>query len=127
MAEAISSAGVALPPVRPMNAKRIDLAQMQGKVPAPLALLFSMSSGGIKTLEAPGKQGWYVISLTKIIPGDASSRPDLVAAAQQQIGRSMGDEYITQFANAIKASLGVKRNADAIAALKKGLTSNGGQ
>jgi peptidyl-prolyl cis-trans isomerase D len=51
----------------------------------------------------------------------------LIAATQQQMSQAIGEEYVSQFVNAIKADVGVERNADAIAALKKNLAGGGGQ
>ena len=73
-------------------------------------------------LEADDKQGWYVIWLDKITPGNVASEPGLIQATQTEIARSVGEEYVQQFAAAIKADLGVKKNDSAIAALKHSLT-----
>jgi peptidyl-prolyl cis-trans isomerase D len=124
---AIAGGGVALPGTRPIGAKRLDLARMQGKVPAPFALLFSMARGTAKLLETPDKSGWLIIALDRIIPGDAATQPGLIAATQQQLGQAVGEEYVSQFVNAIKADLGVSRNAAAIATLKRSLTGGGNQ
>ncbi len=122
--KALAGAGVALPSPRPINAKRLDLAKMQGKVPAPFALLFSMARGSAKTLEAPDKTGWLILDLQQIIAGDAKTQPDLLTATSQQMGQVVGDEYVSQFVNAIKTDIGVKRNAEAIARFKTSLSGS---
>jgi peptidyl-prolyl cis-trans isomerase D len=127
LSKAASGSGTSLPGPRPFGAKRIDLARMQGKVPAPFALLFSMARGTAKVLEAPDKSGWLIVALDNIIPGNAALQPDLVAATQQQMSQAVGEEYVSQFVNAIKADVGVSRNADAIATLKRSLAGGGGQ
>ena len=122
LATAISAAGVSLPGPKPIGARRIDIAKAQQKVPPPLALLFSIPAHQAKVLEAEGKQGWYVIWLDKIIPGNVNSEPGLIQATQAELARAVGEEYVQQFAAAIKAAIGVKKNDSAIAALKRSLT-----
>ena len=122
LATALSGAGTALPSAKPISARRIDIARAQQKVPAPLALLFSISARHARVLEAEEKQGWYVVWLDKITPGNIASEPGLIQATQTEITRSVGEEYVQQFAAAIKADLGVKKNESAISALKRSLT-----
>ena len=119
---AMTGAGVFLPSAKPISARRIDVARAQQKIPAPLALLFSIPARHARVLEADEKQGWFVIWLDKITPGDITSEPGLIQATQAEIARSVGDEYVQQFAAAIKADLGVKKNESAISALKRSLT-----
>jgi hypothetical protein len=85
---ALKSAGVPLPPAKSISALRLQLAQAQEKVPPPLALLFSMAPGKAKLLAAEDKQGWYIVKLGKITPGNAATRPDLIQATQQQMGQA---------------------------------------
>ena len=40
----------------------------------------------------------------------------------RELARAVGEEYVQQFAAAIKADIGVKKNDSAIAALKRSLT-----
>lgn len=122
LATALSGAGVALPAPRPIGARRIDLARNQQKVPAELALLFSIPTRHARVLEAEDKKGWYVIWLDKIEPGNIASEPNLVNVTQGELSRSLGDEYAQQFAAAIKVDVGVKKNDSTIAALKRSLT-----
>jgi peptidyl-prolyl cis-trans isomerase D len=122
IAAAMSGAGVPLPGLKPIGARRIDLVKTQQKVPPALALLFTIPSHQAKVLEAEDKKGWYVVWLDKIVPGNAASEPGLIQVTQGELSRSLGDEYAQQFAAAIKADVGVKKNASAIAALKRSLT-----
>lgn len=119
---AIAAAGVKLPNPQPIGAKRMEIAQAQGKVPPPLALLFSMAAHKAKVLEAPNKGGWYIVWLDKITAGNAAAAPGLIQATQQQLARVVGEELVQQFASAIKAQVGVKKNDAAIASMKRSLT-----
>lgn len=121
-AAAVSGAGIALPGVKPLSARRIDLARAEEKVPPPIQLMFSIPARHAKLLEAPGKQGWYIVWLDKIVPGNAATEPGLVQQTQSELARAVGDEYVQQFANAIKTQIGVKKNDSAIAQLKRSLS-----
>jgi peptidyl-prolyl cis-trans isomerase D len=122
IAQAVSNAGIALPGLRPMRARRLDIAQAQGNAPGPLVLLFGMSGGTAKVLESEDKKGWYVVSLSRIIPGDLSTQPQLVEISRQQLGQVVGEEYVAQFVAAMKADLKVSRNEAAITRLKRSLS-----
>lgn len=122
LARAMAEAGVKLPAPEAIGGKRMDLTAGGKRVPPPLALLFSMAEKRAKRLEAPGKQGWFVVYLDKITPGDIATQPELVAGLQREFARVTGQEYVAQFVNATKAELGVKRNAKAAATLKRQLT-----
>lgn len=122
IASAMSGAGVALPGLKPIGARRIDLVKAQQKVPPALALLFGIPAHHAKVLEAEDKKGWYVVWLDKIEPGNIATAPGLIQATQSELARTVGDEYVQQFAAAIRADVGIKRNTSAIAALKRSLT-----
>lgn len=119
---ALAEAKVALPPVQRVAGTRAQLTANRERVPPPLALLFSMAERRAKLLEAPGKTGWYVIYLDEIEPGSAAGNAGLLTATRAQLGRVVGQEYIAQFSAAVKAEVGVKKNAAAIAQLKRDLT-----
>jgi peptidyl-prolyl cis-trans isomerase D len=122
IAEALRSAGVSLAPARPVAAKRLDLIKLERNVPPTLETLFRMSKNQARLIELPDKSGWSVITLDKIIAAPAASEPGLVQSTQQQMIRIVGQEYSSQFANAVKAAVGAKRNPAAIAKLKRDLT-----
>lgn len=122
--KAIADAKVKLPPVDRVKSTRAELAQMsqQGQVPPPLTLMFSMAEGTSKALRAPRDQGWFVVALDKIIPGQASERPDLLTATTAQFKQVFGNEYTEQFINAMKEDVGVERNDSALSTVKSQLT-----
>lgn len=127
-AQALAGAGVKLPAAQPAGGRRIDIAQAGAKVPPPLALMFGMVEKRAKVLAVPQGAGWYIVYLDRIVPGDPREARPLIAATQQQLSRVIGDEYVAQFATAVKAKVGVKRNDAAIAGLKRSLTGgNAGQ
>jgi peptidyl-prolyl cis-trans isomerase D len=121
-AAALAGAGVKLPAPKPAGGRRLEIAQGKDKVPPPLAEMFGMVEKRAKVLAVPQGAGWFIVYLDKITPGDARQAPPLINATQQQLAGVIGNEYIEQFAGAIRAQVGVTRNAAAIAAFKKSLT-----
>jgi peptidyl-prolyl cis-trans isomerase D len=56
---AVKSLGLPLPPIDKVAMTREQLTQMQPRVPAPYALMFSMTKGSAKKLAAPIRpDGW---------------------------------------------------------------------
>lgn len=119
--QAMSEAGVKLPAPERIGGKRAELSANGRPVAPPLTLLFSMAEKRAKHLEAPGKQGWFVVWLDKIVPGNIAAQPQLVEMLRRQMSGVLSQEYTSQFVNATKAELGVKRNGDAAAKLKRQL------
>ncbi|MFO6447381.1 SurA N-terminal domain-containing protein [Erythrobacter sp. NE805] len=101
--------------------RRQLLAQRQQRVPAPLVLLFSMAEGTAKTLEAPRDIGWYIVALEDISTLPIDKEPGLVAQTRQQLGQALAEEYREQATAAMRKELGVTRNAEAIAAVRRQL------
>lgn len=122
--KAIADTKAKLPAVDRIKRTRAELAQMsqQGQVPPPLSLMFSMAEGTAKALRAPRDQGWFVVALDKIIPGEADERPDLLTATTAQFKQVFGNEYTEQFINAMKEDVGVERNDSAVNTIKSQLT-----
>lgn len=115
---AMASLGVPAPPVEQVKLNRQQLAQMQGRVPTSIALMFSMAEGTAKTLPAKNDQGWYVVSLKNIEPGRIDRNAPLVANAQRELGEAAGREYAEALRRAIRAEVGVKKNQTAIDAVR---------
>lgn len=120
---ALRAAGTALPPPQPLSVRRVQLQQFQGQVPAPLRMLFSLSAGKSRVVAAPDSEGYFLVKLNKIVPGDASTQPALIAQVQSDFNRTSTQEIAQQFIAAAQAELGVERNGAAIAAAKRRLTA----
>ena len=99
----------------------------QVQVPPEMQMLFVLPRGKARLLPAPGGRGWMIIRLDSIQRGDANKEPAVIQAVQSQFAGIVGEEYATEFSNAILAGQKVKRDEKAIAALKARLTSGGGQ
>ena len=123
---ALSQTGLRTPPVRTIAASRAQLSADPRGVDPALALLFSMAGGTAKMLEAPNNAGWLILKLENIQAGDAGKVPGVIDATRGDLGRVIGQEYVQQFTDSVKAALRVSRNADAIARVKADLTGQGG-
>ncbi len=126
LADAAKSTDVALPPVQPIAARRIQIAMQNGQVPAPLKLLFTLGAGKSRLAPDPGGRGFYVVKTNTIVPGNAMLQPGLIARMQTELQEGVADEYARQFMAAVKAQMKAQRNESAIAAEKARLTSGGG-
>lgn len=124
---ALAGAGVPMPPAKDVGGKRAELLQGNQRPPAEIALLFQMVQGSVKTLPVPGDQGWFVVQLVGIQPGDAGGSPELVQRVKAELSNVVGGEYTDQFERAIEKQLGVQRNAAVVTRVKQELRkANGG-
>jgi peptidyl-prolyl cis-trans isomerase D len=124
-AQAFAQAAVKLPPVQTLTASRRDIARQNAQVPPPMAMMFSLPRGKARLMPAPDGRGWFVVYLERIVPGDARKEPGLAEAVRGQFAQILGDEYARQFTGAIRASLKVKRNDEAVRKLRTELTGQG--
>lgn len=120
---ALKEEKVSLPNPQNVNLTREELArQAERRIPAPLALLFSMAEGTAKKLDAGRDAGFFVVDLDSIAMEDFSKDDPLIAQAKQQLGPLLGQEYEEQMRTAMRDELGVERNPAAIEAVRKRLT-----
>ena len=117
LAEALTGAGVPLPPAQPISMSRDQIPHPNGQIPPPLALLFSMAQGTTKLLPAPNNAGWLVVQLRSITPATVDAKDPLIASANQELSQYTGREYAEELRSAIRAEVGVKRNEVAIHAV----------
>ena len=122
--KALASLGVALPAPEAVDLGREQL-MAQGRAPAPLALLFSMAKNSSKRLEAPGKAGWFIVTVKDIVPGEVKQGDPFLASAGRDLGAIVGQEYTQQMRAAIRANVGASRNEAAVKAIRAELTGSG--
>ncbi|WP_375427873.1 SurA N-terminal domain-containing protein [uncultured Sphingomonas sp.] len=114
LTQALGSTGLRLPPPRPLDIARSQIAaNPRGTEPA-LALLFSMAPGTAKLLESPGRDGWLVIKLDRVQAGDARGNRGLIDATRADLGRVVGREYSEQFVRAARNAVGVEVDRAAV-------------
>ena len=123
--QAVAQAGVALPPVQPVNARRIQLNQANAAAVAPLRMLFALAQGKSRMVADPSGRGFFIVKTNKITPGDATSNPLLIGQTQREFQQAASDELAQQLLSAMKADQGIKRNEEAIAAAKQRFSGTG--
>lgn len=124
LAQALSAAGATAAKVEPVDASRQQIAAA-GRVPAPLALLFSMAERTTKRLEAPRNAGWFLVRLDDIAPGQVAANDPLVPTLQRELGTLIGREYAEQFRHALRSEVGVARNPAAVRSVRERLVGSG--
>lgn len=122
LAEAMRAENPRLTDIDVINLSRQDLARQGGRVPPPLALMFSMAQGTSKRLEAPGESGWFLVDLDEIEIGTIARDNPIYAQARQELGVALGREYADQFRGAIRTEVGVERNTTGIEAVRRQLS-----
>lgn len=122
----LAKLGIAQTPRQPLQARRADLNNNNGKVPPPLEALFSLNKGAARMLPLDNHQGFVVVRLDAITAQDPLKIPQLLTSTQAGLGNVLGGEYARQFMVAIQKELGVTRNDAAIAAVEKALREANG-
>ncbi|EDL50354.1 peptidyl-prolyl cis-trans isomerase [Erythrobacter sp. SD-21] len=122
LAEAVAAEEKAIGAPQQVTYSREELARMGNtRVPAPIALLFGMAKGTAKKLEGSRDLGWYVVDLEDIVLEDLEDNDPLIGQAKSQIAQAWGNEYGEQLIAAMRSKLGVERNEEAIAAVRRQL------
>ncbi len=101
-----------LPASKPLNGRRIDLANQQ-QVPPPVQAFLLLGAGKSRAIPA-GAQGYWIVHVDTVTPGDIATAPQLVESARAQFGQSTGEEIGAAFAQAVEADLGVRRDSAAL-------------
>jgi peptidyl-prolyl cis-trans isomerase D len=122
LADAVKQANVPLPSVRNARARRIQLSEMGANVPAPLRVLFSTAEGKAQVGSTTDGSGFFVVKVTKIVPGNALNQPSLITEVRKEFSQPLAQEYAEQFLAAVRNDVGVKRNQPVIEAAKKRIT-----
>lgn len=120
--EALAAEDSALSQVENIDLTRQELLSASGgRIPSALVLLFSMAQGSTKVLEEQGDLGWFIVDLEAIETEEVADDNPVLAQTQTQIGAALSVEYNQQLARAIREEVGVERNEEAIAALRRTL------
>ncbi len=126
LAQAVKESGVALPATKPIAARRIQIAEANGQIAAPMQLLFSLMQGKSKAIADAQARGFFVVKVNKITPGNALLQPGLISRMQNELQDALSQDYAQEFVAAVRADMKARRNEDAIKALKARITQSGG-
>jgi peptidyl-prolyl cis-trans isomerase D len=126
LADAMKGIGVALPPSRPIAARRIQVTDAQGNILPALKILFSVGAGKSQMAPSPQGNGFFVVKVNKITPGNAMLQPGLIGQVQGELNQATAQDYAEQFVSDLKRTMKVKRNENAIQAFRTRLLTSGG-
>jgi peptidyl-prolyl cis-trans isomerase D len=73
--------------------------------------------------DAQGR-GFYVVRVTKIVPGNPASNQPLIARVRGDMQKDLSGDYAAQFMTALREHLKGRRNEKAIAALRQRLLTS---
>ena len=125
LADAVKQAGIPLPGIIPVAARRIQLAERRQGAPPPIRLLFTLGQGSSKAVADDQGRGYFVVKVNKIVPGNALLSPGLIGQMRKELAQAASQDYAQQFIAAIRADIKVKRNDKAIQAVKARIASSG--
>ncbi|MFM5947724.1 MAG: peptidyl-prolyl cis-trans isomerase [Novosphingobium sp.] len=118
---AVASLGVSLPPIDRVDKPRMEVQSQGPNASKPELLLFSMAKGKVRLLAAPRNRGWYVVTVSEVIPGTVTKDDKRLAGLQDSLRQAYGGEYNDQLGAAMRGEVGSSRNEGNIDALKKRL------
>ncbi|CAN5194359.1 peptidylprolyl isomerase [soil metagenome] len=127
LAAALATLGVPLPPPERIGAQRSQLGQQGQQVPEAMVALFSMVKGKSRMLTLPQDQGFAILHLDEILPGNAAGNAQVLNATGEGLVSVLAQEYSRQFQVAIRGAVGVKRNESALTRVESDLRKGGGQ
>lgn len=125
LAQATKESGFALPAVRPLAARRIQIATAEGQIPPPVQMLFTLAQGKSRMVADPQGRGFFVVKVDKITPGNALLQPGLISQMQNELREPVSQDYAQQFLATVRKEMKLTRNDNAIAAMKARLASGG--
>ena len=126
VAQAVREAGVSLPAVRPVAARRMQIATATAPVPPAIRALFTLGQGKSRLVPDPRNRTFFVVRVSKIVPGNALLQPALISQMRNELQPSVSQDYAAQFLAAIRAEMEVRRNAEAIKAQKQRMATGTG-
>jgi peptidyl-prolyl cis-trans isomerase D len=126
LAQALKEANAPLPPVRPIAARRIQIAMAKTPAPPAMQILFTLAQGKSKIANDPQGRALFVVKVDKITPGNALLQPTLISQMQNELQQSASDDYAREFVAALRKEMKADRNEASIQALKTKLLTSGG-
>nr|WP_294846313.1 peptidylprolyl isomerase [uncultured Sphingomonas sp.] len=119
LSQAVADAKAGLPPVTPINARRMQISQAGEDAAAPLKMLFTLAQGNSRMVADPQGRGFFVVKTNKITAGDASNNPLLIAQTKGAFQQTASEELAQQFIAATRVDQKARRNEKAIEAARK--------
>jgi peptidyl-prolyl cis-trans isomerase D len=108
-----------LPAPQPLQGRRVDATQM-ASVPPLVQAFLATPAKTVRVESSP--QGWVLINVDAIEPGDLAATPGLVDASRREIASQTPDEFAGAFAAAAEKAVGVTRNEAVISTVTRRLS-----
>jgi len=124
LTDAVKQSGVALP-VKPLQARRLQIAEANPQVLPALRTLFSLAAGKSRVVPDTQGRGFFIVKVNKITPGNALMAFSVIAQMRNELQQTTTDDYARQFVAAVRADLKVRRNEAAIRTVKQQIVSGG--
>jgi len=112
-----------LPPPRPLQGRRLDIAQRQ-QVPPPVQLFLTLPAGATQAVAA-GSAGFWIVHVDSIAAGDSAQLPAMTASAQAEFSKQSPDELAAAFARAVELQVGSNRNPAALDGVTRRILGQG--
>ena len=125
LADALKAAGRPLPPAQAFSLRRIQIAMANGPVPEAMRTVFTTAQGKAQMVANPKARAFQVVKVDKVVPGTALSQPALISRMQKELQDAVAQDYASEFQQAVRQTIKVRRNESAIAAAKQRMVSGG--
>jgi peptidyl-prolyl cis-trans isomerase D len=110
LAALFAGVGTPVPPVQQVNMGRDQIAAMQGRIPPAIGLFFGMAQGTTKLQPLPNNQGWLVVQLKQIIPGQVDAKDPILGQIGTELAQLGAREHSDSLRRAIRAEIKVSRH-----------------
>ena len=124
--QAVREAAISLPAVRPIAARRIQIATATSPVPPAIRALFTLGQGKSRMVADPQSRSFFVVKVNKVVPGNALLQPALIGQMQQELQQALVQDYAAQFVTAVRKEMNIRRNDKVIAAQKQRIAAGSG-
>ena len=122
-AAALAQESATLPPSQQLRISRAEL-ENSGEVTRATILFFSMGEGTVKRVSVPEQSRWYVVQLDEISTETLAADDPVLTGTTEQLGQTLGNEWVEQFVRAAQTSLETERNEAGIDAARQALIGN---
>ena len=107
---AVASLGVALPPVDHVDMDRMEIQKKGKNASRPLLMIFAMAKGKVRLMQGPRNHGWYVVTVTEVIPGKIDEKDPQFEGFNKDLAQQQSQELGDQLRGGFRSELGTTRN-----------------
>jgi len=86
--------------------------QNRSLAPSIQRTVFDLEKGKVGIERAANERGYVVLRVEQVRPGDPEAKPEAFAQLKRQLQQRLVNDALTQYENALRASMGVTLNSD---------------